>query len=51
MEHQHISKVLEWGFSADHNFMATLWGCVLCEAGCKDDEGHEASAEVRLQKG
>jgi hypothetical protein len=31
MEHQHISKVLEWGFSADHNFMATLWGCVLCD--------------------
>jgi hypothetical protein len=31
MEHQHISKVLEWGFSADHNFMAILWGCVLCD--------------------
>lgn len=31
MEHQHISKVLEWGFSADHNFEATLWGCVLCD--------------------
>jgi hypothetical protein len=31
MEHQHISKVLEWGFSADHDFIATLWGCVLCE--------------------
>jgi len=31
MEHQHISKVLEWGFSVDHNFMATLWGCALCD--------------------
>ena len=31
MEHQHISKVLEWGFSADHNFVASLWGCVLCD--------------------
>jgi len=31
MEHQHISKVLEWGFSADHNFIATLWGCALCD--------------------
>ena len=31
MEHQHISKVLEWGFNADHNFEATLWGCVLCD--------------------
>lgn len=31
MEHQHISKVLEWGFSVDHNFVASLWGCVLCD--------------------
>lgn len=31
MEHQHISKVLEWGFSADHNFEVALWGCVLCD--------------------
>ena len=30
MEHQHVSKVLEWGFSADHNFTASLWGCTLC---------------------
>ncbi len=29
--HQHISKVLEWGFTPEHNFKATLWGCVLCE--------------------
>lgn len=29
--HSHISKVLEWGFSEDHNFVATLWGCVLCD--------------------
>lgn len=32
MEHQHISKVLEWGFTAEHNFEASLWGCVLCDA-------------------
>ena len=31
MEHQHISKVLEWGFDSNHDFMATLWGCVLCD--------------------
>jgi len=31
MEHQHISKVLEWGFTPEHNFEATLWGCVLCD--------------------
>lgn len=27
--HQHISKVVEWGFDADHNFKATEYGCVL----------------------
>jgi len=31
MECSHISKVLEWGFDSDHNFMATSWGCVLCD--------------------
>ena len=31
MEHQHISKVLEWGFNDSHDFIATLWGCVLCD--------------------
>jgi hypothetical protein len=30
--HQHISKVLEWGFTPDHNFVATRYGCVLCDA-------------------
>lgn len=29
--HQHISKVLEWGFTPTHDFKATLWGCVLCD--------------------
>ena len=29
--HQHISKVIEWGFDADHNFKATKYGCVLCD--------------------
>lgn len=23
--------MLEWGFSADHNFKASLWGCTLCD--------------------
>lgn len=31
MECSHISKVLEWGFDENHNFKATLWGCVLCD--------------------
>jgi len=29
--HSHISKVLEWGFTPEHDFVATLWGCVLCD--------------------
>lgn len=29
--HSHISKVLEWGFTEDHNFKASKWGCVLCD--------------------
>ena len=26
----HISRVKEWGFNADHDFIASLWDCVLC---------------------
>lgn len=29
--HTHISKVLEWGFTPEHDFKATKWGCVLCD--------------------
>ena len=29
--HIHISKVLEWGFTPEHDFLATKWGCVLCD--------------------
>ena len=29
--HQHISKVIEWGFDNQHNFKATKYGCVLCD--------------------
>ena len=29
--HSHISKVLEWGFTPEHDFKATKWGCVLCD--------------------
>jgi hypothetical protein len=28
----HISKVVEWGFDSEHNFKATMYGCVLCDA-------------------
>ena len=26
----HISRVKEWGFNDDHNFVAALWDCVTC---------------------
>jgi hypothetical protein len=26
----HISRVKEWGFNDDHDFIASLWDCVLC---------------------
>ena len=29
--HQHVSKVTDWGFDADHNFKAIKYGCVLCD--------------------
>lgn len=32
MDCDHTSKVLEWGFDAQQNFMATLWGCLHCDA-------------------
>jgi hypothetical protein len=31
MNCSHISKVLEWGFDENHDFIASLWGCVLCD--------------------
>ena len=26
----HISRVKEWGFNEEHDFIASLWDCVLC---------------------
>lgn len=26
----HISRVKEWGFNESHDFIASLWDCVLC---------------------
>ena len=31
-DHSHINKVLEWGFDENHDFKASLFGCVLCDA-------------------
>jgi hypothetical protein len=32
MDCSHISKVLDWGFDENHDFIAKTWGCVLCDA-------------------
>jgi hypothetical protein len=32
MNCSHISKVLDWGFDENHDFIAKTWGCVLCDA-------------------
>lgn len=42
----HISKVLEWGFTKDHNFKATLWGCVLCDATSETPFRDEEEIEI-----
>lgn len=31
MECSHISKVLDWGFTESHDFVVSLYGCVLCD--------------------
>ena len=31
MSCNHITKVLEWGFSESHDFIVSLYGCVLCD--------------------
>lgn len=42
MSCSHISRVKEWGFNEHHDFIATLWDCVLCgvesQVPFKDDE-------------
>lgn len=30
MRCSHLSRVKEWGFTADHDFLATSYDCVLC---------------------
>ena len=40
----HISKVLEWGFDENHDFVVALWGCVNCDA--TSDEPFKDEEEV-----
>ena len=44
--HSHITKVLEWGFDEQHNFKATLWGCVLCDE--TSDKPFKGEEEVEI---
>lgn len=30
--HEHISRILEWGLDANHNFAAVKYGCTGCDA-------------------
>lgn len=30
MKCSHLSRVTEWGFTPDHDFVATMYDCVLC---------------------
>jgi hypothetical protein len=32
MDCNHITKVLDWGFTEKHDFKVVKWGCVLCDA-------------------
>ena len=43
----HISKVLEWGFDENHDFLASLWGCVLCDA-TSDKPFKEEEQEISI---
>ena len=42
MSCSHISRVKKWGFNEHHDFIATLWDCVLCgvesQVPFRDDE-------------
>jgi hypothetical protein len=29
--HSHVTKILDFGFNENHDFIATKWGCVLCD--------------------
>ena len=29
--HSHVTKVLDFGFNENHDFIAVKWGCVLCD--------------------
>ena len=37
----HISRVIEWGFTDDHDFIATGYDCVLCEEKSSTPFPHE----------
>ena len=46
MNCSHITKVAEWGFDESHNFKATLWGCVLCDA--TSDKPFKAEDDIEI---
>ena len=42
----HISRVTEWGFDDNHNFMATAYDCVLCGEKSPTPFPHEEKVEI-----
>lgn len=42
----HISRVTEWGFSDDHNFIATAYDCVLCGEKSPTPFPHEEQVSI-----
>lgn len=42
----HISRVKEWGFNDDHNFVAALWDCVRCGVESSTPFREEAKEQI-----
>ena len=42
----HISRVKEWGFNDNHDFIASLWDCVLC--GLESDTPFREEEQVSI---
>lgn len=42
----HISRVKEWGFNENHDFIASLWDCVLCGIESKEPFKEEEKISI-----
>lgn len=46
MDCSHISRVKEWGFSIEHNFVVSLYDCVLCGLESKEPFKDEEKIDI-----